>query len=696
MKKPTLFPVNRYIPILCSLAAISLFSGRRAAAQSCAIANSTSISTYPNTYYPATASASAGSKNITLGSVSLGTVPISSGDVLLVIQMQGAQYSSNNSVNFGDGMGTGKGYYNNSFLMAGQMEYVIASNSVPLTGGTLNITTGLTHSYQNSAVGTYGQYTFQIIRVPVYNDLVLTGTITAPRWDGSQGGVVVLFAIDNINLNGQKIDASGLGFRGGGGRSLTGAGTGSNNDYMTRASRNANGSKGEGIAGTPKYTNNNNTSLDVISSEGYPSGSYARGAPGNAGGGGTDGNPNAANDQNTGGGGGSNGGAGGQGGNSWSTNIASGGLAGAAFAQVSASRLVMGGGGGAGTTNNGTGTPGSGLASSGSAGGGIVILIAQNAITGTGTVDVSGSDANATVQNDGAGGAGAGGSALIYSANGTTSNVTVLARGGNGGINQGSGGSSHGPGGGGGGGVIYSNASLNAASTVAGGSAGTTAGGTTNYGATSGSTGKMVTNMSAASMAQISLSCVVLAAGFTDVTARPDNGVVNVGWSVADETGTTGYVVERSSDGVHFDAIGNMPVNGTGTDNGYQYTDNTAEAVGGTLYYRIRATETGSHDLYSRIVSVALSPVTVTGKLTVFPNPAKSIVTVSFTMTGPRLVHLGLFDQQGSMLWERQYQASAGRNSLQIDKISSLPDGIYLLQSSDGLNLRVAKVFVQH
>src|SRR6185437_382679 len=378
-----------------------------------------SISTYPNTYYPASASVTAGSTSITLGSVAYGTTPISSGDILLVIQMQGAQYSSNNSANFGDGFGTGRGYYNNGFNMVGTMEYVVASGSVPLTGGTLNLTTGLVHSYQNSAAGTYGQYTFQIIRVPVYYDLSLAGSITAPRWDGTQGGVVVLFAIDNINLNGQTIDASGQGFRGGGGRSLGGSGTGTSSDYMTRASKNANGSKGEGIAGTPEYTNNTYTSLDVIGSEGYPSGSYARGAPGNAGGGGTDGNPKAANDQNTGGGGGANGGAGGQGGNSWSTNLSAGGLGGTAF-PATASRVVMGGGGGAGSSNNNSNF----MSSSGAPGGGIVMIRAAT-ITGNVTITANGYGAYNSTPNDGGGGGGAGGTIVfLWSAvSGGTPNI---------------------------------------------------------------------------------------------------------------------------------------------------------------------------------------------------------------------------------------------------------------------------------
>jgi hypothetical protein len=694
MKKPTLFKTYGLYPILCFM--VTLLVDQPAAAQSCPANGTTSISAYPNTYYPAgQANVTAGSKSIVLGSVTYGTAQISSGDILLIIQMQGAEINSNNTSSYGDGTGVGYGYIVNSALLAGNMEYVVASNSVPLTGGTLNITTGLVNAYQNTAFGTDGQYTYQVIRIPVYYDLKLTGTIQPPRWDGTEGGVLVLFATDNINLNTQTIDASGLGFRGAGGRAFTGSGTGAYTDYITPANENANGGKGEGIAGTPKYLNHNNSFLDVSGTEGYPNGSYAKGAPGNAGGGGTDGDPASGNDQNTGGGGGSNGGAGGYGGNSWSSDLPSGGRPGGIFAQASAAQLVMGGGGGAGTTNNSTGTPSGGFASSGTAGGGIVILIAQNAITSSGTIKSNGTNANSTVQNDGAGGAGAGGSVIIFSGNGVTSNISVQAKGGNGGSNEVSGGPSHGPGGGGGGGIVYSNSTLKAGSTVAGGNAGTTNGTTTTYGATSGATGLMVTGMNESNMAQVPLNCIALAASFIDVTAQPNNGVVNVGWTIARESTTTGYIVERSSDGVNFTAIGNMPYQESNTVNtAYQYADNGAYGIGGTLYYRIRETETGGQLIYSKIVSVKLD--TAAGKLTVYPNPAKNMVTVSFTMTASEAISLRLFDTNGSQLWQRVYQASAGQNSLQIDRMSTLPDGIYLLQWFDGLNPRMVKVFVQH
>jgi hypothetical protein len=698
MKKLYFFLTIGYPFTLCNLALVffsSLF-GQSAAAQSCPANVTTNVNGYPNTYFPAgQANVPAGSTSIGLGAATYGITPVSAGDILLIIQMQGAQINASNSSNYGDGTGTGGGYLSNSQLLAGNMEYVVASSSLSTGGGTLNIVSGLVNSYQNTPFGTDGQYTYQVIRVPVYYDVKLTATITAPRWDGYSGGVIVLYATDKILMNSQTIDASGLGFRGGGGRAFIGAGSGSSNDFITPASSNANGSKGEGIAGTPKYLNHNNTFLDVSGTEGYPNGSYAKGAPANAGGGGTDGNPANNNDENTGGGGGANGGAGGYGGNAWNSGIPSGGRPGAIFAAGSASRLIMGGGGGAGTTTNGTGNPGNGFASSGAAGGGIIILIAQNAITGTGTIKANGTSANSTVQNDGAGGAGAGGTVLIYSNNGITNTLTVQAKGGTGGSNEVSGGPSHGPGGGGGGGVIYSNAALNAASTVAGGNAGTTSAQSTNYGATNGAPGIIVTTMSPSAPAQPPLPCITLPVNFLSITAEKNGSSVNLSWEVAREINTLKYIVERSTDGFNFSVIGSTPYKeGSALDNAYQYTDNNISAASGSLYYRVRELDADSQSVYSRIVSV--QPNNQSGKLSVYPNPTRGSAFACFSCTNAGPVSLRLFDMKGSLLWQQLYTAFTGQNKVEIDYLRYLPPGTYILQWLDGGRPEQAKVMVDH
>src|SRR5690606_24972807 len=145
----------------------------------------------------------------------------------------------------------------------------------------------------------------------------LASGLTAQPWNGSTGGVLAIDVVGDLNLGGAIVDVSGLGFRGGAARQLAGGAGGSNTDYRNLATSNFHGSKGEGVAGTPRYVHMpSGGGLVNTLVEGYPNGSTARGAPGNAGGGGTDGNP-TANDRNTGGGGGGNAGVGGQGGWAW-------------------------------------------------------------------------------------------------------------------------------------------------------------------------------------------------------------------------------------------------------------------------------------------------------------------------------------------------------------------------------------------
>jgi hypothetical protein len=508
-----------------------------------------SVTGQVNSYWPGTANAAAGATTLALGTRRGAAVNISYGDLLLVIQMQGAAINYANTTSYGSGIAgnNGSGYLNNANLIAGQYEYVVARNATPFTeGGSLTIEGkgtggGLMNAYANSnSTTTQGQIRFQVVRVPAFLNVNMTGNVTAAAWDGTSGGIVALEVVNILTLGGNTLNVNGAGFRGGGGRQLSGYNS-PDTDYRTRSTRNANSSKGEGLAGTPRYVYFNGALVDnAPTADGYPSGtasggSYARGAPGNAGGGGTDGDP-ASNQENSGGGGGGNGGTGGLGGNSWSSNQAVGGRNGAAFAQQSASRLVMGGGGGAGTTNNGTGTPAAGLASSGSAGGGLVFL-RIGGISGTGTITSNGAN-TLDVLNDSTGGAGAGGSVLVI-ANGTASltGLSITAQGGNAGNawpNQapnGDPGERHGPGGGGGGGVVYTSNTPTAVS-VANGAHGTTTTANSAYGSTDGAVGVIGTAVIGdIPGAEAGFECYTpTTVGLTSLTASP---VLQPGWPFA-------------------------------------------------------------------------------------------------------------------------------------------------------------------
>jgi uncharacterized repeat protein (TIGR01451 family) len=479
-----------------------------------------------NAYFPpsTTGTLASGSTSVALGAAApLGAQKaIAVGDLLLIIQMQDATINSTQSSSYGDGLAGDPGSGSTSLGSSGLFEFVTATSAVPVTGGPLTFTGtgsgGLLNSYSYVvATTTQPQQTYQVIRVPQYTSATLGTGLVPLAWNGSVGGVLAIDASSQLTLGG-TVALDALGFRGGGGSILTG-GTGALTDYITLATDATNGSKGEGIAGTPRYVapatiTDTTTATDTTGgtpADTLPGGSYARGAPGNAGGGGTDGNP-AANNENSGGGAGGNGGTGGQGGYGWdsmtATNSTDGGFGGVAF-PASTSALVMGGGGGAGTTNDGSyyilpsgpggadcGADCTGIYSSGGAGGAIAIIHAGS-VTGTGTITSNGQSTLST-ENDSTGGGGAGGSILFFANTGGLGGLTVNANGGTGGnawpaeAPGGFPGQRHGPGGGGGGGVIFLSAAP-LSSSVTGGSNGNTDTVQDSYGATPGQAGLVVT-----------------------------------------------------------------------------------------------------------------------------------------------------------------------------------------------------------
>jgi uncharacterized repeat protein (TIGR01451 family) len=481
--------------VACALGASAgvLISNNAAAQQVCATPGRDStgnLGGVVNSYW-APAAGTYGSTSTTIGlGAKQGAAPdLAPGDLVLVIQMQCATIDFDDDDGYGDGS-TGEpasGFSEPGTCQAGRYEYVRAGAGTNASTLALDAGARLTQTFiDQDATPTQGRRSFQIIRVPQYQDASMSADVTAPVWDGESGGVVALDVAGTLNLS-NSINVDGLGFRGGGGRSR------SVNDAQQRFrwdddTRHA--SKGEGIAGTPRFV-----SLKIDPSSGavagitdngaswggYPTGTastgdFARGAPGNAGGGGAfwDG----ASD-NGGGGGGGNGNAGGRGSAGW-RNAGYIGIAadysdipekkwgfGGALVPSSVSRVVLGGGGGAGDNN-----ANSQAAESSGANGGGIVMIRAGRLTGSGLINARGARAADNPLNDGAGGGGAGGSVVAIAGIWSPASLQINLNGGRGGDAFPTGAIAHGAGGGGAGGVAIRSGPASVANT--GGATGVT------------------------------------------------------------------------------------------------------------------------------------------------------------------------------------------------------------------------------
>ena len=141
---------------------------------------------------------------------------------------------------------------------------------------------------------------------------------------------------------GGTVSADGLGFRGGAGRQLS-SGAGAQTDYVTLSTNGANGSKGEGIAGTPKYLANSAITALITNADGRPAQRQLRAWRGRQRWRRWHRCQSVANDKNSGGGGGGNGSGGGNGGYAWNTASLGNGFGGSPF-PGSVSNIIMGGG----------------------------------------------------------------------------------------------------------------------------------------------------------------------------------------------------------------------------------------------------------------------------------------------------------------------------------------------------------------
>ena len=263
--------------------------------------------TIVNTYTYLTANAVTGATSITVNSNAMaGGVfggNLAPGDLILIVQMQGATinndaaflsggppptagYSVPNGFTWfgnwfdhtemwgsiGNDFGAnGFGSYNN----AGKFEQV---EVLSVAGGnTINLQCGLKNNYTVTGH-------VQVVRIPRFINLTVSGglgRIVPSLWNGQTGGVVAIEVDQTLSIAaGASISASGYGFRGGqvdavGLSGSSAAGTLQNVTFLGAPQPQEGSEKGEGIAG---YT----TEYVAIGSR------YGIGAPANGGGGGGD------------------------------------------------------------------------------------------------------------------------------------------------------------------------------------------------------------------------------------------------------------------------------------------------------------------------------------------------------------------------------------------------------------------------
>jgi hypothetical protein len=172
-----------------------------------------------------------------------------------------------------------------------------------------------------------------------------------------------------------------------------------------------------------------------------------------------------------------------------------------------------------------------------------------------------------------------------------------------------------------------------------------------------------------------------------DAALKNRHGVLT--WKTANEQAQTRYEVQRSSDGVHFAAIGTVNAY-TLPSSTYTFTD--PDEIRSFAYYRIVIQEPqGRKNSQVRLLNVTDVPYDILSVV----NPFTS--KLSFDMSVPQnsQAKILLSDQHGRTIKFVRQAVMKGLNHIELDNLGSLPGGTYILQvitDSGFKSKRVVKV----
>ena len=160
------------------------------------------------------------------------------------------------------------------------------------------------------------------------------------------------------------------------------------------------------------------------------------------------------------------------------------------------------------------------------------------------------------------------------------------------------------------------------------------------------------------------------------IKANWDKSTAKIDWATAAELNNDYFEVQWSNDGINFQTIGTVIGNGTSTI-GHSYSFEHADAEHEN-YYRLKQIDFDGTIAYSEVVNLNKQAIEE-AKIEAYPNPFSTQIKVSINSAQDEEATLQLISVQENVVYEQNVAIKAGVNSYNINNISQLRKGSYML-----------------
>lgn len=157
-------------------------------------------------------------------------------------------------------------------------------------------------------------------------------------------------------------------------------------------------------------------------------------------------------------------------------------------------------------------------------------------------------------------------------------------------------------------------------------------------------------------------------------------------WSTSSEMNAGMFGIERSEDGHHFSAIGQVKaVGNTNNIHAYSFVDSERLHDAQTYYYRLKEIDVDGSFRYSQTIALGLPSLRSGRGLVVYPNPFRERFTLQFSEDVSAPVIVQLIDISGKVVFSSgEISVAAGNNSIEVILPVSVEPGLYFLQVLGG------------
>lgn len=170
--------------------------------------------------------------------------------------------------------------------------------------------------------------------------------------------------------------------------------------------------------------------------------------------------------------------------------------------------------------------------------------------------------------------------------------------------------------------------------------------------------------------------CLVLPVELVSFTARREQRSTELTWVTASEEKNAQFVVERTTDGDHYEMVAVVEGKGT-TQSTSVYTITDQQTPDQLTYYRLKQIDADGNPTYYDLISVEeLEGGALIHR--VYPNPANSVLVYTLNALGKQTYSVQVTDQLGRTVYRETSETDNGISEHTLD-VDAFENGSYLM-----------------